>query len=194
MKDKKLDVLLHEHALINKKIDDFINSQFLYISTLLTLASSFIFIAYQSKEVGSRLHDYVQYLPYILIIIGPTFLFKFNRAIILHGYRCSLEERINKAIGKNVIVGGYLVKRKLLGRNLFAIMNYTAMIALCLVSIYFCHKYQAEFFNVNFIIQSVFVIIGVVSFIILNNKAFISGYQFSKDLYHTDHNFLEQEQ
>ena len=191
MSDRKLDILLHEHLLINRKIDDFINAQFMYISTILTLATSFIFIAYQSKEFNSMFYNYVQFLPYLFLIIVPTFMFKFNRAILLHGYRCFLEENINIIAGKNILVGAYLVKRKLLGRNPFSIMNYIIMILLVLTSIYFCHIFQLEFWNLNFIIQLTAVFFGIVFFIIYNNNAFIEGYNFGKKLYNSDQNLVE---
>jgi hypothetical protein len=120
------------------------------------------------------------------MIIGPTFMYKFNRTIILHGYRCFLEEKINSIVGKNVTVGAFLVKKKLLGNNPFTLLNYFLMSALVLVCIYFCHKYQPEFWNINFIIQASVAIIGMTFFMFDNSKSFNKGYYFGQNLYDAD--------
>ncbi len=192
MKKKILEVALHEHTTINKKIDDFISAQFIYITTILTFASSFIYVAYESKQEDSSYYEYVQFLPYLFIIIAPVFMFKFNRTVILHGYRYAIEERINMLIGKNVKIGGYLTKEKLLNTNPFSISIFITIALAIGISIVYCHRFQEHFWNFNFFIQAIILIIGSTAFIIINNKAFMKGYNFAVLLYDKDHALLKR--
>ena len=99
---------------------------------------------------------------------------------MLHGYRCFIEENINKLVGMYITIGSYIVKRHLLGRNVFAIMNYGILMALCVLSVFLCHYYSTEKSrNIHFIIQIVIMIIGIISFLFSNNKAFDRGYTFA---------------
>ena len=180
-----LSVALHEHAQINKKIDDFINAQFIYISTILTLGGSFIVLATQTEGI-EWIEPIVPYLPYIFIIMGPTFLYKFNRAIVLHGYRRFLEDVINKKIDKNLLSGAHLVKEKLLERNWFTIMNYSVLGAFVLTTVYICHMDQIFVTNFNLWIQLLIILLGVGIFVKRNLTAYNSGYILALSRYEND--------
>lgn len=186
-KEKQLEVLLHEHTILNAKIDEFIGKQFVYITTLLTISGSFIYVALADSDATKSVKQFLPFLPYIQIALGPTFLFKFNRAILLHGYRHFIEERINALVGKNYLFGAKLVKKKLLDTNTFARFNYIVLGLMFVVSVFFCHIPLDGFDNIgkaisnyNFMdphlyIQVIVIIGGVFVFIRKNRKAFEEG-------------------
>jgi hypothetical protein len=191
MKDMKIEVLLHEHSLINKKIDDFINNQLKYITTLISMSAGFIYVAIQS-DPESNFNNAIVFLPYLIIIIGAVFLFKFNRAVILHGYRHYLENKVNFFLETKLIFGGALVKAKLLQTNIFAIFNSLVMLILFLFTIYMCShsrvvieskKLLVFVFNPHFFIQTGIIVVGTVVFFIKNNKAFDDGFNFAEVKY-----------
>lgn len=178
---EKLQVLLHEHQNINNKIDQFISDQFKYITTLITLSAGFIYFSFESEN--ETIKDFIVLLPYLLIIIAPTFLFKFNRVIILHGYRAYLEDKINHHAEEQLMFGARLVKEKLLHKNPFAILNYSVLGLFFIVATIACHA-NSDWETIDYIYiisQLAFIIIGFILFFLKNKKAFDEGYDYNSN-------------
>jgi len=64
---QELEVFLHEHSIVNKKIDDFINSQFVYITTLITMSAGFIYYSFEYSNESNDFQKFIIYLPYLII-------------------------------------------------------------------------------------------------------------------------------
>lgn len=178
--DQNLEILLHEHKIINKKIDDFINSQFIYITTLITLSAGFLYFVYNNK-LGVNIY----LLPYLLFIIGPTFLYKFNRTLILHGYRHYIEEKINIISKKNLLIGALLTKDKLLMKNYFSLFNGIVLFGILISLIIYCNWNiinSCSNLIYHFIVQLIFIAISILLFL-YNNSAFKKGYSYANELY-----------
>ena len=110
-------------------------------------------------------------------------MYKFYRAILLHGYRSYIEKKINFILGKNVLSGGNLVKEKLLATNPFAILNYIVMLFTFFSSVYFCHINSDIFFNVHFFIQTGIMFVVLAIFVVSVKKVFENGFQFANKRY-----------
>ena len=194
MENKKNEILLHEHSIINNKIDSFINSQFKYITTLISMSAGFIYVTF-NPSLKSTLSEYIVLLPYLIIIIGSIFLYKFNRAVILHGYRHYIEEEI-KISDKKIIFGAALVKAKLLETNPFAKFNYFVMFLLFISTVFKCnYKISCELLyglNFNFFIQFPVIIFSIIFFYKKNKIAFNEGYEFVKKNYTRNENQEEE--
>jgi hypothetical protein len=191
MNKDKLQVLLHEHVVVNKKIDDFINAQYTYITTLITMSAGFIYFTI-SSDIDSESIKATIFLPYLIIILGPTFLFKFNRAIILQGYRTYIEDKINENVGENFVNGGKLVRDRLLLKNPFAKSNSLILSLLFIVTVVICNiieltnssnsNVQTIFISINMLFQIFLISLGIIYFNKYNKKAFKEGYEFSNNV------------
>ncbi|AXG69919.1 hypothetical protein KORDIASMS9_02147 [Kordia sp. SMS9] len=130
LEKSKLDVLLKEYEITNAKIEKFVGSQFLYTQGSLALAGGYVLFLVegvklidQSVTTGGGTKLYIQFLPFLVLIILSGILYQYQRTIVLQGYKQYLEFAINKIVGKNLMSYGQIGVKKMLQRNPIALMN-----------------------------------------------------------------------
>ena len=125
----RLDVLLKEYEVTNSKIEKFVGNQFLYTQGGLVLTGGYILFLVQTNLVietatsGNDANVYLQFLPFIVLIILSGILYQYQRTIVLHGYKQYIEYAINKIVGKNLISYGHIGVKRMLQKNRIAMMN-----------------------------------------------------------------------
>lgn len=130
LEKSKLDVLLKEYEITNNKIEKFVGSQFLYTQGSLALAGGYILFLVEGVKLidqstpnvdGTKL--YIQFLPFLVLIILSGILYQYQRTIVLQGYKQYLEFAMNKIVGQNLISYGHIGMKKMLQKNPIALMN-----------------------------------------------------------------------
>lgn len=152
--------LLEEYKLVTGRIDEFVTRQTSVFNIYLVLiggAVAFIF-ASDSQLVRS----YLRYVPYILVLIMPTYLYQYHRTIVLQGYRRYLEKLINEQFSKKPIKYSEIAKKYLLRTNFFSILNYIVIGIGCVVLVLVCHLPQIS--NIHFFIQMSLAIVVFIIF------------------------------
>jgi hypothetical protein len=130
LEKSKLDVLLKEYELTNGVIEKFVGSQFLYTQGALALLGGYILFLVegvrlidQSVPYANSTKLYIQFLPFLALIILSGILYQYQRTIVLQGYKQYLEFAINKIVGQNLISYGHIGMKKMLQKNPIALMN-----------------------------------------------------------------------
>ncbi|WP_034261067.1 hypothetical protein [Altibacter lentus] len=130
----QIEILLKEYELINQKIERFVGNQFLYTQGTLALAGGYIFFLIEgtsyfdaSQEAVVESYNntkfYIQFLPYVLLTILMGVAYQLQRTLGLQGYKCHLEELINKKAGENLISYAHIGMRYMVKNNVIAWVN-----------------------------------------------------------------------
>jgi hypothetical protein len=115
--------LIEEYKIVNIRIDEFVSRQTKIMNLYLVIIGGFLTFLIKIDEDSFIL----PLLPYILMLIMPTFLYHYHRTIILQGYRRHLEKNINIQFKIKPILYSITAKKFLLRNNIFSILNYIVM-------------------------------------------------------------------
>ena len=102
--DAKLTILIEEYKLINDKIEHYLRNQFRMMNIAFVLIGSFLgFAFYPNKEYAELRIQFLNYLPFFILIILSFVAYHYQRTMGFHGYKKYLEEQLNKIAEENII-------------------------------------------------------------------------------------------
>lgn len=162
LEKSKLDVLLKEYEITNSKIEKFVGNQFLYTQGGLVLTGGYILFLVQTSLVVSGTSDssvYLQFLPFIVLMILSGILYQYQRTVVLQGYKQYLEYAINKIVGQNLISYGYIGVKRMLRKNRIAVMNTSFYVIVYIGACIFSYVNLGEDGSIGWLIAHVLVFI-----------------------------------
>ncbi len=179
LEKSKLDVLLKEYEITNNKIEKFVGSQFLYTQGSLALAGGYILFLVEgvklidnSVTTGGGTKLYIQFLPFLVLIILSGILYQYQRTIVLQGYKQYLEFAMNKIVGQNLISYGHIGVKKMLQRNPIALMNTVIYVLVYAASCAFAYYKPAETAEPRWIVYHIcaFILFAIIALLSTNGN------------------------
>lgn len=159
--------------MVNNKIEKFVGNQFLYTQGALALSGGYIFFLVEgikvidnsvASEVDTKL--YLQFLPFLVLMILSGVLYQYQRTIGLQGYKQYLEQRINAIVRKNLLSYTHIGMNYMLKNNFVALINTLLYVSVYLASCFLAFikptgTNEPKWFVIHLVAFVVFVIISI---------------------------------
>ena len=139
--ETKIEILLKDYDLTNQKIEKFVGNQFFLTQGALALIGGYIIflieganffdLSTNSDLAGESTKYYLQFLPFLALIIVSGIGYQYQRTIGLQGYKHYLELIINEKAGENLISYGHIGMKFMLKGSALAIVNFASVGLLC---------------------------------------------------------------